>query len=29
VIALQQLPLALGIAKGDGEQTVVVAWHTL
>jgi len=29
VIALQQLPLALGIPKGDGEQTMVVAWHTL
>lgn len=29
VIALQQLPLALGVAKGAGEQTVIVAWHTV
>ena len=29
VIALQQLPLALDISKGDGDRTVVVAWNTL
>lgn len=29
VIALQQLPLALGIPKGAGEQSMVVAFNTL
>ncbi len=28
IISLQQLPLALGIAKGDGEKSYVVAWNT-
>lgn len=29
IIALQQIPLALGIAKGDGEKSFIVAWNTL
>lgn len=29
VIALQQLPLALGVPKGAGERSVIVAFHTL
>ncbi len=29
VIALQQLPLALQISKGEGDRTLKVAWHTL
>jgi len=29
IIALQQIPLALGIAKGDGEKSYSVAWNTL
>lgn len=28
IISLQQIPLALGIAKGDGEKSYVVAWNT-
>ena len=29
VIALQQLPLVLGVAKGKGDRSLPVAWHTL
>ena len=29
VIALQQIPLALEVAKGEGDRTVVVAWNTV
>ncbi len=29
VIGLQQLPMALDIAKGDGERTIPVAWKTI
>ena len=29
IIALQQLPLALGVAKGSGERTLSIAFHTL
>lgn len=29
IISLQQIPLALGIAKGEGEKSFVVAWNTL
>jgi SulP family sulfate permease len=29
VIALQQIPLALEVAKGDGDRTVIVAWNTV
>lgn len=29
IISLQQIPLALGIAKGDGEKSYVVAWNTI
>jgi len=29
VISLQQIPLALGIAKGAGEKSLPVAWHTI
>jgi SulP family sulfate permease len=29
VISLQQIPLALGIAKGDGDKSLPVAWHTI
>jgi len=29
IISLQQIPLALGIAKGEGEKSYVVAWNTL
>jgi SulP family sulfate permease len=29
IIALQQIPLALGIAKGEGEKSYSVAWNTL
>ena len=29
IIALQQIPLALGIAKGAGEKSFIVAWNTL
>jgi len=29
VIALQQLPLVFGIKKGEGERSLVVAWHTI
>jgi SulP family sulfate permease len=29
VIALQQLPMALGVAKGAGERTLVVAFNTI
>ena len=28
VIGLQQLPMALGVAKGSGERTIPVAWTT-
>ena len=28
VIGLQQLPMALGVAKGAGERTIPVAWRT-
>lgn len=28
VIGLQQLPMALGVAKGSGERTIPVAWST-
>ena len=28
IISLQQIPLALGIAKGEGEKSYVVAWNT-
>lgn len=29
IIALQQLPMALGVAKGAGERTLVIAYNTL
>jgi SulP family sulfate permease len=29
VISLQQLPFALGVAKGEGERTLIVAIHTI
>ena len=29
IISLQQIPLALGIAKGEGEKNYIVAWNTL
>ena len=29
IIALQQVPLALGIAKGSGENSLQVAWNTI
>ncbi len=29
IISLQQIPLALGIAKGEGEMSYIVAWNTL
>lgn len=29
VIALQQIPLALEVAKGEGDRTVIVAWNTV
>ncbi|MSX66621.1 MAG: sodium-independent anion transporter, partial [Actinobacteria bacterium] len=29
VIALQQLPLALGVAKGSGERSLPIAFHTI
>ncbi|CAB4659555.1 unannotated protein [freshwater metagenome] len=29
VIALQQLPLAFGIAKAEGDRSLVVAWRTI
>lgn len=29
VISLQQLPLALGVTKGTGDKTLIVAWNTL
>ena len=29
IIALQQIPLALGLAKGEGEKSYSVAWSTL
>ena len=29
VISLQQIPLALGIAKGEGDKSITVAWHTI
>jgi SulP family sulfate permease len=29
VISLQQIPLALGIAKGAGDKSLPVAWHTI
>jgi SulP family sulfate permease len=29
IISLQQIPLALGIAKGEGEKSYIVAWHTV
>lgn len=29
VIALQQIPLALQVRKGEGDRTLFVAWHTL
>lgn len=29
VIALQQLPMALGVVKGEGERTLTIAFHTL
>lgn len=29
VIALQQLPLAFEVAKGEGDRTLVVAWNTI
>lgn len=28
IIALQQLPMALGVKKGEGERTLNIAWHT-
>lgn len=28
VIALQQIPLALQVSKGEGDRTLLVAWHT-
>ena len=29
VISLQQLPFALGVTKGEGERTLIVAIHTI
>lgn len=29
VISLQQIPLALGIAKGEGDKSLLVGWHTI
>jgi len=29
IISLQQIPLALGIAKGEGEKSYIVAWNTV
>jgi SulP family sulfate permease len=29
VISLQQLPFALGVTKGEGERTLIVALHTI
>ena len=29
IISLQQIPLALGIAKGEGDNAVQVAWNTV
>jgi SulP family sulfate permease len=29
VISLQQIPLALEIAKGEGDKSLTVAWHTI
>lgn len=29
IIALQQLPIALGVAKGDGEKTLEIAYKTV
>jgi len=29
VISLQQIPLALGITKGEGDKSIPVAWHTI
>jgi len=29
VIALQQLPLALGVAKGNGDRSLPIAFHTI
>jgi SulP family sulfate permease len=29
VISLQQLPFALGVSKGEGERTLIVAIHTI
>jgi SulP family sulfate permease len=29
IISLQQIPLALGITKGEGEKSYIVAWNTL
>jgi SulP family sulfate permease len=29
VISLQQIPLALGIAKGSGDKSLTVAWNTI
>jgi SulP family sulfate permease len=29
VISLQQIPLALGIVKGEGDKSLPVAWHTI
>jgi SulP family sulfate permease len=29
IISLQQVPLALGIEKGEGEKSFIVAWNTI
>ncbi|CAB4807356.1 unannotated protein [freshwater metagenome] len=29
IISLQQIPLALGLPKGEGEKSYIVAWNTL
>ena len=29
IISLQQIPLALGIEKGEGEKSFIVAWNTV
>ena len=29
IIALQQLPMALGVAKGSGERTLIIAFNTV
>lgn len=29
IISFQQIPLALGIAQGDGEKSYIVAWNTI